>query len=328
MAGEINEAMIKTRDILFEHFDEQVLEKVRTESTNARDRYERMFMDLTRVELKDHADFDGDNGFILTSLPSPSLRDHVPLGRYELPRRSGEAHLYRLGHPLGEFVLDQAKSHRLPPARLVFDYEAYPLRLTTLEPVRGAKGWLAVELLTVESLGGNEQHLVISAVTDDGSVLPEDDPEKLLRLPVRERLELKALSDDNPLLHADLAERKKRLAENINRRNLSYFDQEVQKLDAWADDLKIGLEQEIREMDRQIKEVRRTATVAPTLEEKLHWQKQQRELEKKRNKLRRELFDRQDEVEERRNAFISELEAQLKQKVEERMLYIIEWELM
>lgn len=327
LAGEINEAMVKTRDILLTHFDEQVLEKVKSVSVETRDRFERMFMEITRLELSGNAIFDGDNGFVLNSLPSPELTGKVALGRYELPRRSGEAHLYRLGHPLGEFVLEQAKSRRLPSAKLVFDYEAYQLRLTTLEPLRGKQGWLAVELLTVDSLGGREQHLVVSAVTADGHVLPEEDPEKLLRLPVREQQEVNAPPVVNDAVQRDLAERKSRLADAINTRNLKYFEQEVQKLDAWADDLKVGLEHEIKEIDRQIKEVRRTATVAPTLEEKLHWQKQQRELEQKRNKLRRELFDRQDEVEERRNTLISELEAQLEQRVEERTLFAIEWEL-
>ena len=327
LAGEINEAMVRTRDILFEHFDEQVLEKIRTDSAETRDRYERMFMELTRVELNGHASFDGDNGFILKTLPSDKLQGQVSLGRYELPRRSGEAHLYRLGHPLGEYVLEQAKARQLPLAKLVFDYEAYPLRLTTLEPWRGQSGILVAELLTIDSLGGREQHLVVSAVTHEGEVLPEDDPEKLLRLPVRERTEFSPSEHDNSVLRADLTERKNRLAESVNRRNLSYFEQEVQKLDVWADDLKVGLEQEIKEIDRQIKEVRRTAATAPTLEEKLHWQKQQRELEQKRNKLRRELFDRQDEVEEKRNELISELEAQLTQKLEEKTLFVIEWSL-
>jgi hypothetical protein len=327
LAGEINEAMVKTRDILLTHFDEQVLEKIKSDSFETRDRYERMFMGITRLELSGHADFDGNNGFVLNSLPVTELKGTVPLGRYELPRRSGESHLYRLGHPLGEFVLEQAKSRTLPSARLIFDYDAYPLRLSTLEPLRGKQGWLAVELLTIDSLGGREQHLVISAVTSDGHMLQENDPEKLLRLPVREQFTTCTELDDNHALQKDLTERKNHLAENINRRNLSYFEQEVQKLDAWADDLKLGLEQEIKEIDRQIKEVRRTAAVSPTLEEKLHWQKQQREMEQKRNKLRRELFNRQDEVEERRNALISELEKQLKQQAEDRMLFIIEWEL-
>lgn len=327
LAGEINEAMVKTRDTLLAHFDEEVLEKIKTASIETRDRYEQMFMDITRLELNGHAVFDGDNAFVLKSVPSPDLEGKVPLGRYELPRRSGEAHLYRLGHPLGEFVLEQAKLRPLSSAKLVLDYDAYAKRVSTLEPLRGATGWLAVELLTVDSLGGKEQHLLVAAVTTDGRALAEDDPAKLLRLPVREYGELASSSAENPVLETDLAERRKRLAENINRRNLKYFEQEVQKLEAWADDLKVGLEQEIKEIDRQIKEVRRTAATAPTLEEKLQWQKQQRELEQKRNKLRRELFDRQDEIEARRNALIAELETRLQQRINVQRLFAVAWEM-
>jgi len=63
------------------------------------------------------------------------------------------------------------------------------------------------------------------------------------------------------------------------------------------------------------------------MEEKLSWQKKQRELEAKRGKLRRELFARQDEVEAQRSGLISQLEAQLWQRVEECALFTIEWEL-
>jgi len=36
--------------------------------------------------------------------------DDLPVGLYELPRRSGEASLYCLPHPLAQHVLGQAKS--------------------------------------------------------------------------------------------------------------------------------------------------------------------------------------------------------------------------
>lgn len=42
------------------------------------------------------------------------------------------------------------------------------------------------------------------------------------------------------------------LLREINQRNLAYFELEVQKLDAWADDLKLGLEQEVKAIDREI----------------------------------------------------------------------------
>lgn len=73
--------------------------------------------------------------------------------------------------------------------------------------------------------------------------------------------------------------------------------------------------------------MRRTAATAPTLEEKLSWQKKQRELEGKRSKLRRELFARQDEVEAQRNELINQLEAQLQQQVDAQTLFTVEWEL-
>jgi predicted RNase H-like nuclease (RuvC/YqgF family) len=144
---------------------------------------------------------------------------------------------------------------------------------------------------------------------------------------VGERSPLESAPPIAGALRADLKARRDRHAEQINRRNLAYFEQEVQKLDAWADDLKVGLEQEIKEMDRQISEVRRTASAAPTLDEKLHWQRQQRELEQRRTRLRRELFDRQDEVEAGRNRLIDELEAQLIQESRVDPLFTIQWAL-
>ena len=171
-----------------------------------------------------------------------------------------------------------------------------------------------------------EERLVVAAVTVDGSPLAEDDPSKLLRLPVK----LEGPCDGNEPA-SELAEdslgRRMDILREINQRNLGYFEQEVQKLDAWADDLKLGIEQEIKEIDRQIKEVRRTAASAPTLDEKLSWQKKQRELESTRTKLRRELFSKQDEIEAQRNDIISQLEGQLKQQVKEQPLFCIQWEL-
>ena len=331
LSGEISEAMVKTRQILLENFDEEVQEKLRVraeDSRNTRSKYERMLMDLTRAELGDCAAFD-DDGFNLLRAPatiaSSGLAGIEP-GRYELPRRSGNAHLYRVSHPLALWVASQAKTRQLTAAKLVFDYDAYGSRISTLEPYRGKSGWLSLKLISVDALGNQEQHLLVAATTHDGATLAEKDPEKLLRLPATTQEPSLFNAADTALL-ADVDARKVTLLRDINQRNLGYFEQEVQKLDAWADDLKLGLEQQIKEIDREIKEVRRTAATSPTLEEKLSWQKKQRELEGKRTKLRRELFNRQDEVEAQRNDLISQLEVQLQQHVDEQTLFTIEWEL-
>lgn len=63
-----------------------------------------------------------------------------------------------------------------------------------------------------------------------------------------------------------------------------------------ADDLRLDLEREIKELDRQVKEAGRAATVVVSLEEKLAAQKKMKALESDRNQRRRALFDPQDEI--------------------------------
>lgn len=332
LSGEISEAMVKTRRILLENFDEEVQEKLRIraeDSRSARSRFEGMLMDLSRSELGHFASFD-DDGFLLRRIPDgidTSELSGLELGRYELPRRSGDAHLYRINHPLALWITQQAKARPLNGGKLLFNYDAYGTKVSTLESYRGKAGWLTLKLIEVETLGNQEQHLLVAATTLDGIALVEDDPEKLLRLPATTQAASLFHNAGSTALLSDVEARLTELLREINQRNLGYFELEVQKLDAWADDLKLGLEQEIKDIDRQIKEVRSTAAIAPTLEEKLSWQKNQRELEGKRGKLRRELFARQDEVEEQRNELIGELEVQLQQQVEETTLFTIEWEL-
>jgi len=331
LSGEINEAMVKTRQILLENFDEEVQDKLRVraeDSRSARSRFERMLMELTRAELGDCASFDND-GFNLLRAPdgiAASGLSGIELGRYELPRRSGDAHLYRINHPLALWITQQAKARALDGAKLVFDYDGYGTKVSTLEPYRGKAGWLTLRLISVETLGNQEQHLLVAASTTEGITLPEEDPEKLLRLPAVVHAAGLFSAPDASLMH-EVESRKTILLRDINQRNLGYFEQEVLKLDGWADDLKLGLEQQIKELDREIKEARRTTTTLPTLEEKLSWQKRQRELEGKRSQLRRELFTRQDEIEAQRNDLISQLENQLQQHVEDLALFTIEWEL-
>ena len=283
-------------------------------------------MELTRSELGDSLDFY-DGGFILNKLPENlSANLDIPTGRYELPRKSGEAYLYRITHPLAQAIIDRAKKRDCPPVRLIFDYQEHNGRISTLEPYRGRSGQLIAKLISISALGDTEQHILIAAVTENGEVLQADDPEKLLRLPAH-IAETTIKIGFQTILSDNMSERRQTLLNQAAERNLGYFEEEEQKLDDWADDLKQGLEQNIKETDREIKEVRRTAAISATLEEKLRWQKKQRELENKRSHQRRELFDKQDEIEAKRNQLIEELEESLKQKVEEEELFFIEWEM-
>ncbi len=324
LSGEIDAAMLKTRQIVLENFDEAVQAKLRFRAADSRSRYERMLLEMSRAELGDNARFD-DEGFTLQQLPKGITGD-IATGRYELPRRNGDAHLYRVNHPLAQWLIAQAKNRALDAARLTFNYAAYGNKISTLEAYRGQSGWLTVKLISVETLGSQEQHLLVAATTHAGEVLAEDDPEKLLRLPAS--AQTASLPDTLPAaLLTDIDARQAALLTEIEIRSGSYFDQECDKLDAWAEDLKLGLERAIDETERERKEAGRNAASAKTLADKLAWKKKQRELEDKRNKMRKELFDRQDEISAQRDQLLAQLEAQLEQRIEKRTLFTIEWEM-
>lgn len=330
LGAQINETMTKTRQQLLENFDEEVHEKLRT---NLRDseaylnRYEQMLMDLTRSELGDNAEFIDGSSFWLRNNPYAVKGNvEIPLGRYELPRRTGDAHYYRLNHPLAENVIDVAMSRDLPLAELIFDYSNHPTRISVLDPLKGNAGALTAALLTIEALDQIEDYLILLGVTDEGMLLEEEQARRLLT--VSAKVNGKAVGITNSeFLTAAVGERKQNVLKAISERNTSLFEVEANKIDNWADDLKVGLEREIKDLDRQIKEARRASTMASSLEEKLSFQKQMRSLEGQRTTKRRALFDAQDEIDKKREQLISEIEVKMKQKANLNLLFEIQWRL-
>jgi purine-nucleoside phosphorylase len=129
---------------------------------------------------------------------------------------------------------------------------------------------------------------------------PSDSEEKLAAAVAGAQVDL------NP--HQVDAARQTEIQQIIAKRNAHYYEVEAQKLDGWADDLKAGLEREIKEMDRLIKEARRSAATALTLEDKLASQKQIKAVEAQRNEKRRSLFDAQDAIDQQREALIGRIE--------------------
>lgn len=324
--AQITDALTRTRQQLLENFDDEVREKLRDRDEDSKaylDQYERMLMQLTRHELDGKAAFLNDSSFRLDSSPFPG---DIPLGLYELPRRSGEAHLYRLNHPLAEAIISRAKERGLEPGHVVFDYESHEGKVSVLEPFVGQSGLAALHLLSVESLDQAEDYLIFAGTTENGQVLEEEAVRRMFTLPG-------VVAGTNPdfaagsVLDSLVQERTEAIRKGINERNAQFFEAEADKLDGWADDLKVGLEREIKELDRAIKDARRAATTALSLEEKLNGQKEVKALEAQRNAKRRSLFDAQDDVDRQREQLIKSIEEKLTQKTAAEKLFILKWTL-
>jgi len=126
-----------TRRILLEHFDEDVHERLRVNLEGARqqlDRVGKMFWTLTKFILGGYAEFD-DNALVFRLLKPPVKT--VRRGGYHLVSKNqttvtGEF-LYRISHPLGEYVVQSGKEYPSPVAKVTFDIAAHPSKIALVE---------------------------------------------------------------------------------------------------------------------------------------------------------------------------------------------------
>mgnify|MGYP000216966315 CR=1 FL=1 len=327
---QIRAQMEDTRVKLLENFDEEVHTRLRMnhdETLLQVNQFEEWLWRFTEYELADCAEFGPTPyTFILHRHPQTIDPVDIPLGQYRLvTHHNGETqHHFRLGHPLAERLLTAAKSRELPVREIHFRYDQHGGKVSLVEQLQGRSGWLHLDLLTIKALE-KEEHLVFSGVTDEGDIMDSDTCAKLFGVAAELGLETVMPEDIAASLKKGIATSTDQIIHDVTTRNHQYFEIEMDKLEIWADDLKHGLERELKELDREIKAVKKEARQVADLEAKVALHKKTKELERKRNDKRRKLFDAQDEIDERKDGLISQIEARLKQSVTARPLFAIRW---
>ena len=329
LSFEIDEAMTRTRQQLLENFDDEVREKLRVRDQDSKaylNRYERLLMQLSRHELGSHAEFINDSSFRLKSYPFSDSNGKIPLGLYELPRRSGEAHLYRLGHPLADSVIQQAKDRTLPIAQIEFDYTGHGGKVTILEPLLNQTGWLQLTLCSVESLDQAEDHLLFAAATDSGDSLDDAQAQRLLTLPARVKDQL-PFNELPGSLAAITKNAQKSLLRDISARNSQFFEAELKKLDGWADDQIASSEKGLKDVKRLIRDLRNQASKASTLTDQARLQNEIGELERRKRRLRQDIFEVEDRILAQRDELVGVIRRKLEQSVTSQSLFTMRWSL-
>jgi hypothetical protein len=338
MDESIRTRMNDTRRTLFEHFDEDVHQRLRLQLDDAKtqlDRFGQRFWSLTRYMLDDRARFD--DAALAFDLEHPPSTE-IATGRYHLISKSspmaaaedandGEERgqfLYRLSHPLGEHVVESAKTLVTPAAQITFDVSHHPARIHAVEALRGKHGFLTLTRLVVESYE-REDYLLFSGFDAAGASLDQETMEKLFGcaghvagdalIPPAEQQRLSAESER----HAKAA-----VSRSLEQNNV-HFHAAREKLEKWADDMVLSAEKALADTKEQIKALRRQARQAVTLEEQHEIQQQLQKLEKQQRRQRQDIFKAEDEIMEKRDSLIESLERRLAQHTATETLFTISW---
>lgn len=330
LEADIAARMHETRELLMEHFDEDIHDLLRVQLDRARERLDyvgRLFWALTRFVLADRAAFDDEAPrFTLRDPPAPS----IPGGRYRLIRdtsnipEDGAEHIYRLTHPLGELVLAAGKAADTPIAELAFDISGHPTKLSVVEALKGERGWLALDLLSVESLQ-REEHLVFTALADAGTPIDQETCEKLFQC---RAARVSSFATDTAVPAALDANAKRHCEATIScivEANNRFFQDEREKLEKWADDKILAAEQALQDTKAKLRALKRESRQATCTEEQHDLQVRLREAERDQRRQRQAIFDVEDEIIEKRDALIDALEQRLQQRTDIQRLFAIRW---
>jgi ERCC4-related helicase len=339
MDERIQARMTDTRKMLLENFDEDVHERLKIQLHNAQvqlDKFSKRFWALSQFMLNDKADFD-ETALAFNLLEPPS--QPIPTGRYHLISKNAPDHkteaiedqhaeygkyLYRLSHPLGEWVVDAAKNLNTVPARVVFNVSQHPARLHLVEALRGNSGYLMLTQLAIESYE-REEYLLFSGFDQQGQALDQESCEKLFSCvaeveglaDISDSIQSKLVADSQRYIQATIS-----LSLEANNR---YFNEAREKLEKWADDLVLAAEKVLKDTKDQIKILQRQARVAISLDEQHQIQEKIIKLEKQQRRQRQEIFKVEDEIIEKRDDLIESLERRLTQNTESSPLFMIEW---
>ena len=347
MEPQIDETMSLTRQRLLENFDEEVHEKLRINLQESREylsKYENWLWQVTKYYLEPFADFS-EEGYSFMLRENPFSSEPIHPGPYRIGKNIEDANIYRVGHPLAQRIIDKCKSIATDSREVIFDYSNTPKRISIIEPLVGKAGWLRAVSLTINSFE-SEDNILFCGITEDNTKLDMEQCQRLFSLSATVASVIPACRESflkkdagqagmtnmdwipdqvrNDIEEIALQQQAEILQINAER-NGGFFDIEMEKLDKWADDVKSSIEIELKELDREIKTRKTEAKKILNLEEKVKAQRQIKEMEKKRNQLRQNLYQAQDEVDVRKENLINEIEARMSQNIETDELFTIKW---
>jgi len=347
-----------TRRLLLENLDGEVHERLKLQQQSARDcldYFSRRLWDLSAWVLKDHAYFnDAELHFELHTAPSPE----VPLGRYHLisknrprfepvpivrscntdqtPRveellppdvyGTSEGYTYRLSHPLGEYVLTHGQQLPTPMQTLCFDTGALAVRVSVVEALRGQRGYLLLQKLSVNSFE-RQDYLLFSAFTLQGQSLDQETCEKLMACAATVRAPVAALPTEQAVRLQAEAQRhaQSTLARDLEINN-AHFQQARERLDRWADDMVLTAEKNLSNTKEQLRVAQREARLASTLADQHSAQEKVQKLQRQQRRLRQEIFQVEDDIDVKRLDLIERLSQRMTQQVHTEQLFTIAWE--
>jgi hypothetical protein len=309
--------------VLLDNFDEEVQSKLKIQkekTTQALDSIGFRFHQVAKFFLEAHDIVLDESGLFSVE----HKMDFLEPGKYRINTNASDSEVViKTSDDIGSTFLQYGLSSDTPTVELTFNLSAYPKKISALESIEGQSGFLKVAQLT-QSAFRDEQSIVFAGYDSLGTEVSAETMQKLFKLsstskPIEIAHEVRTKLDK--LIDSQVA----KLTQNLGSKNKQVFHDEIERLDAWAEDIKLSLEIEIKQLDQQIKLLKSSAKKIDNLEEKVQAQRQVKNLEAQRNEKRKELFAAQDKIDQEKEDVLSKIEKNMTIKSDVKEIFTIGW---
>ncbi len=325
LQAQIDEQILDARKRLLESVDERVIDRLKTRKDEIRTQlsdFEKQLVCVARAELSDARFHANDERRF-------EYRGETYTTEWPLADEKGWKFFRLLEGTLAMDVVRKAKERRFDaPSCLRFDMSAYRGgRLADVETLKGQTGWARIAKLKIETPAITREHLVISAITDDGRAVHPETFERLFRVPAQNEPVSEAPPEAN--LNIREAERRKELFDEAEKQNADWLDTESENLDNYADDLERAFETEIKTAEAEIKDAKKAMRGSTlSMAEKVAEKRRISTLEGKRDKLKVEFFDHRAKIRADVEAMLDKIQASLQLNPSLAPLFTIRWEVL
>lgn len=322
MAVAVASKMEETKEKVLNRLDEDVARRLKDKKEQSQlllGKMQERLIKLIKIVCVDSIEDISSHAFRLTLSPTPGIASWI----YTLDPKKTPGYLLRSTDALGHYSIQQALSQDIPHSQVVFNLSWHDTRISILEELRGKSWYMKVSVLSIDAYA-KEEYLIHSGMLDNGIILDEEVLEKLMSLAWQQ-------SDTtiDTTISDTLNKREKQLASVIKQEsehvNQEYFVMEMDKLDHWANDLKISLEKQKKSIKTEISTLRRDYRIAEQLEEKVALQRKIRKLEQKESKLRKEINELEDQIDNKKELLIDEIEKRLDAQSQIQDLFVVRW---
>ncbi len=307
------------QSVLFENFEGSVINKLRLTYSDTKtflEKFEKWLWEITRYYLDSLADFDSED----YSFTFKNNGD-----RYTMNKLRTDAKHYRIQSDVAQNLLKKAKAEKTDKSHLIFDLASSPIKYNELTQLRGSKGIMKISNLEVQS--DIEQHdtLILTGLVDGGRVISEENIRNLFSLSVHTDRFSGADSEDLKKQHQ---KNKKDKLDNLEKTDSAFMQREFTKFERWADDKIRVLEIDLKEDRQKIRDLEREQHKENILgQELIELQEKISKIKRKYNRLRQEIYDREDEINEQRDTMIKEAKNKLTRTIKEEELFTVSFEI-